>query len=176
MKTLKFIISCVFVIQSVFFAACGGGGGGGFEGAARVQLDVNKHSIDSGERTTVTTKLNDVDPLGIMLKFKYPAGINYVTGTALLKVNDVVTAIAPTHNVLNESDNYLVFFISQSSLGSKARGDLIFELVGYETIENGEIAVDADLDDPNIANTVEFDAGDPNFTEEDVVTIEVVDS
>ena len=62
----------------------------------------------------------------------------------------------------------------EDDISEEEEGRLSFVLEANETLENGVIAVDADVDDPLIDNGVEFDIDQPEFITEDSVEIQVI--
>jgi hypothetical protein len=162
---------------SLILANCGGGGGGDgdFVGAARVVIQASPQSIDSGDRTEVKVGISDLHPNGISLKIRFPKGLDYVTASSFIEIDDSDIDITPTVNQEKGSDVYLVYYISPDILDEEDRGTLFFELEGKDEIEEGSIEVDPDVDDPDIDNSTEFNIDDPQFGAEGEVSIEVRD-
>lgn len=167
----------IFVFIGLTLFNCGGGSGDGdtFVGAGRVSLQTQPSTIDVGDRTLVSASISNVNDDGIMVKFRIPAGLVYVLNTAFLEVDDREIDIGPDVNVEVDSENfvYIVFFLSQSIFGEQNRGVLTLQLEGVDSVGNGQVAVDIDVDDPLINNPGEFDAQSPEFQVEDEVDIKV---
>ncbi len=160
-------------------ASCGSGSGDGdssFIGAAVVSISTSPKVIDTGDRTKVQVTIDDVHPDGIALKIFYPHGLEYVENSAVLKIDDSTVNVPPAVNrsagSTLRSGTYLVFFFP-ANLFSEGRGILNFELEASDIVQRGEIAVDADVDDPLIENPGEFDIENPEFGAEDAVEISV---
>ncbi len=175
---MKKILFRAIVLSVALFglSGCGGGGGGGgddFVGAALVAISAQPTQIDSGGRTRVTCEIQEVHQNGIALKFRFPQGISYVRETAFLEVNGQQIDISPNYYLSSGSSRYLVFFLSRDIFGEDNYGKVTFELRGDSEVKDGRIEVDADVDDPFIANSAEFDVNNPEFGYEDQVKIEV---
>ena len=167
-------------------AGCGGGGGSDdsspFSGAATVSLNLTPSTIDSGDETLVKIWVGDVHESGIALKLKYPSGLNYVFQSATLTIDEKEVDIKPRTNVLtaDEESAYLVFYLSQrlfrqSSEEYNGEAGLVqLRLVGKSLVTNGFVEVDADVDNPDVADTIEFNASKPEFVAADQQTITVV--
>lgn len=121
----------------------------------------------------VTVRISDVHTNGIVLKLRYPSGLRYVTASSLLTINDSEGDATPRINDGSGNTTYLVFFFSQAAFGDN-EGVLTLELEGVSSISDGEIEVDADVDDPKIDNANEFSIDAPEFAAEDSATIDVV--
>lgn len=159
-------------------SGCGGGGGGGgdsFVGAALVSLSISPSEIDAGDRTRVSIEISEVHPDGISLKLKFPDGLRYVLGSSELLVDGDDLDATPTVNAEKEQDAYLVYYFPQERFGENLRGELTLELEGVNSVNDGEIEVDADVDDPAISNAIEFDIENPEFQAEDLAQIRVRD-
>lgn len=157
-------------------AGCGGGSGGPtFEEPGYVTLALNKNRIDTGERVSLVAFLSSVHPYGVMLKFRFPSAMTYSDGSSYLRVDGERIEVHPYRNAVSDEVTYLVYFLSQETFGESLSGELHFDLRGKGAVTEGNIiAADLDLDDPEIANTIEFGLGDPRFTVEDQVYIEVL--
>jgi len=151
----------------------GGGGGGGFIGAAIVSINLSPSVIDTGDRTQIETWISEVHENGIILKFRYPAGLTYVRDTAILEANEQQLDIGPAKNVASGNYRYLVFFFTREQFGEDNYGKLTFQLEGKAVVADGKVEVDADVDDPLIDNSVEFDPRNPEFVAEDEAGIKV---
>lgn len=81
----------------------------------------------------------------------------------------------PSGDSVNYDRRFLVYFISPSDLGDEGRGTLEFEVEGADALEEGLIEVDADPDNPNVANSREFSTSDPEFSMEDEISVSVGD-
>lgn len=166
--------------------ACGGGGGSSdaFVGAATVSIDLTPSRIDSGDRTQVTTYVGDVHRNGIALKYRFPEGLIYVPDSALLEISEKKVSLSPTVNVFDskENTNYLVFYLPQTlfrTAGEEyngASGKIMLQLEGRAVVRDGEVEVDADVDDPLEDNSSEFSIDNPEFSAEDSASITVTEN
>jgi hypothetical protein len=167
-------------------AGCGGGGGGGgegdFVGAARVSISSSPRQIDSGDRTLVSVRLSDVHENGIAVKIRYPSGLRYVPSSSFLLIGERELDVSPTVNATDDKEDltYLVFYLSQSQFRRSSQryngeqGVLTVQLEGRDTVAEGEIEVDPDVDDPAEDNANEFDLTSPEFVSEASSTITVI--
>ena len=174
------IRQCITLIlaSTTALISCGGGGGGGdgeFIGAAQVSMQVSPQRIDSGDRSEVKIDISQVHKNGIALKVRFPKGLDYVSASSFLEVDQSDIDVNPTVNQEKESAVYLVYYISPEILGKDETGTLFFEIEGKADIEDGAIEVDPDVDDPAIDNAVEFSIEEPQFGAEEEASIEVVD-
>lgn len=189
MKFLPLLSFLVAGALSHSLVGCGGGGGGGgsadggnFSGAANASIQTQPSTIDSGDRTRVSIELFDVHENGIAVKIRYPEGLTYVASSAFLFVNEKKIDVSPTINdsAPKEDLNYLVFYLGQNLFrraGEEYTGEggtLILQLEGRDTIRDGEIEVDPDVDDPAEDNSSEFKIDTPEFVAEDATSISVV--
>jgi hypothetical protein len=166
------------------FSACGGGGGGGdsFSGAANVSVRTAPSRIDSGDRTQVTIELSDVHENGIAVKIRYPVGLRYVPSSSFLLIDEKEIDVSPTveQKVTSEDVSYLVFYLRQAQFRRSSQeyngesGILTIQLEGRDTVIDGEIEVDPDVDDPSEDNQSEFDIENPEFVAEGSASIEVI--
>lgn len=185
-----------FHFQAVFFSltsfvviGCGGGGGsssggaeGDFVGAANVSVRTTPAKIDSGDRTLVAIDISDVHESGIAVKIRFPVGLDYVKSSAFLNVGGKKLDISPTINETDQKEDvtYLVFYLSQAQFKrsgqeySGEQGALTLQLEGRDSIKEGQIEVDPDVDDPAEDNNMEFKLDNPEFVAEDTAAIEVV--
>jgi hypothetical protein len=167
---------------------CGGGGGddsGDFSGAANVSMSVTPSNLDSGDRTVVRVEVSDVHENGIALKFRYPAGLVYVPNSGTIIVDEKETSIKPRVNAVTADDEsvYLVFYLPQKLFRRSGQqyagepGTVELQLVGKLAVQDGLVEVDADVDDPGVADTLEFNISKPEFLAEDQqsITVQVAD-
>ncbi len=161
---------------------CGGGGGGDstFVGAADVSLAVSPSNIDSGDRTEVAITLGNVIEDGIALKIRFPDALKYVRSSALLVVGQKETDLTPKFNGTGtDNDRYLVFYISQAAFRRSGQeyngeeGTVIVQLEGVESVTDGLVEVDPDVDDPLQTNDGEFTVETPEFDPEATADISV---
>lgn len=174
------------VAVAIPLTGCGGGGGGSdsstFSGAATVSLDLTPSTIDSGDETLVKAWVGDVHQSGIALKFRFPSGLRYVPESATLTVGEKEVDIKPRNNVLttDEKSTYLVFFISQRLFRQPSQeyngepGLVQLRLVGKSLVNEGLVEVDADVNNPDVPDPVEFNVSKPEFTAVDQRTITVI--
>jgi len=167
---------------------CGGGGGddsSDFSGAANVSLSLTPSNLDSGDRTLVRVEVSDVHASGIALKFRYPKGLAYVPKSGVIIVEEKQTTITPRVNAVtaDEGSVYLVFYLSQKMFRRKGQiysgepGTVELQLVGKSAISDGLVEVDADVNDPSVADTEEFNITKPEFLAEDQqgITVQVAE-
>lgn len=164
---------------------CGGGGGddsSSFSGAANVSISVTPSELDSGDRALVRVEVNEVHENGILLKLRYSQGLVYVPNSGTVIIDQDETPIKPRFNVVNKDEEsvYLVFFLPQKLFRrpgeeySGESGTVEVQLVGKSAIRDGLIEVDADVDDPGIADSQEFNVSKPEFLAEDQQSITVL--
>lgn len=185
MKIVRSTILSLTLLCSIS-AGCGGGGGGGgdtsFSGAANVSIQASPSKIDTGSRTLVSVDISDVVDSGIALKMRYPLGLKYVASSAFLYVGEKEIDLTPTINtdVTKDDQTFLVFYMPQAQFkrsGQDYEGEqatMKLQLEGREEVQNGEIEVDPDVDDPAEDNSSEFKVDTPEFEAEDSTPIEVV--
>ena len=158
-------------------SACGGGGGGSdaFVGAAIVNIDAVPRETDPGKRVQVTARINEVHPDGIFLKLRYPDGFSYATGTASFSAQDSERKLTPQFNQTDEVEGttYLVFNLTRALFTEENAGTLVLELNSDSEVRSGKIELDADVNDPTIADLQEFSVENPEFNEQDEITITV---
>lgn len=184
LATLTIAITTATILTTTLLG-CGSGGGGGsdsFVGAATVVVRTAPSEIDSGDRTLTKINVASVHENGIALKVRFPSGLRYVSGSALLLVDNREIDISPTVNSTSRSEDqtYLIFYLQQS-LFKRANqayngeaGTVIVQLEGRDSVERGSIDVDADVDDPAEDNASEFDLENPEFISESSASIEVI--
>ena len=166
----------VITLSVITLTGCGGGGGGGgdsFIGAALLSVSATPSEIDAGDRTRVTVNIAHVHPDGIALKLKFPDGLKYVIESSNLFVNGNKSDTAPAVNASKDGFVYLVYFFTKARFGENNEGELQIELEGVTGISDGEIEVDADVDDPLISNSSEFSIDNPEFQTQDIAQIRV---
>lgn len=174
LKAVKYFLGGAALIA----AGCGGGGGGGGSSspeAAEVSVSASPSKIDSGDRTTVTVNIDSINPLGAMIKIRFPSGLAYVKNSSVLFVDGKLKDASPAFNKTADTDSYLVYFFSRSTIGENQSGRLELTLTGKSGVEDGHIEVDADVNDPNVADSKEFDAANPKFDAQDKTGIRVKD-
>jgi len=182
---MKKNLFAIALTATVLLSACGGGGSSDdstFVGAADVSVSTQPSQIDSGDRTEVTVTVWNVHENGIALKVRFPEGLGYVPGSAVLLIENKEIDLTPQVNALvaDEQTRYLVFFISQSSFRINGQeytggeGTVVLQLEGLDGVTDGLIEVDPDVDDPAEANDTEFSLEDPQFVAEAEASITVV--
>lgn len=160
---------------------CGGGGGGSdrIPFAAFVNLQVSPENIDTGNRMLVRVDIQEVHPDGVIIKVRYPRGLDYFRGTSLLRAGGKVIDVDPTVNsrsrVTDEELDYLVFFFPRSLFDLNGLGTLLFELSAISAVETGLIEIDADINNRQVDDDNEFDLKNPDFSPDDTVDITVTD-
>lgn len=168
---------CTLAALALTCSACGGGGGGtdAFVGAAIVNIDAVPRETDPGKRVQVTARINEVHPDGIFLKLRYPDGFSYATGTASFSAQDSDRKLTPQFNQTDEVEGttYLVFNLTRALFTEENEGTLVLELNSDSEVRSGKIELDADVNDPTIADLQEFSVENPEFNEQDEITITV---
>jgi hypothetical protein len=172
--TVKFAVGLVACLTLI---GCGGGGGGGsddtFSGAALVAISSTPSEIDAGDRTKLVIDISQVHPDGIALKLRFPDGLRYVANSSVVVVNDNESDSGPAVNVSKDGYVYLVYYFTKARFGENSSGELQIELEGVTGISDGDIEVDADVDDPLISNSSEFSVDNPEFQTQDASQIRV---
>ena len=167
---------------NIFFAlfllqlnACGGGGGGGSSSSpAQGSVRASPSSIDSGDTTTVTVDIREVDQTFI-LKVRYPSGLSFVQSSAMMELSDTDGIFSHSPAEFNSDEStYLIFFLNPNQFSSDGRGKLSFNLIGDETT-SGQIGIDMDVENPDVDNSFEFSVANPNFTLISDTSIRVTD-
>lgn len=166
------------LIITSLLTACGGGGGGGgdrFVGAALVNIDAVPRETDPGKRVLVTARINEVHPDGVFVKIRFPDGFSYAPGTGRFSYRDTTRSLDPQFNVAatKEGAVYLVFSLARSPFGEDNEGLLILELNADSGVQSGKIEIDADVNDPTVADSTEFLIENPEFNVQDDVEIKV---
>lgn len=166
----------LFILTILLLTSCGGGGGGddSFVGAANTLIDISPNEIDTGDRAQVIVRISDVNTSGIILKILYPESLGFVSESASLEVDNNEDDLDPDVIVTGDDGRYAVFFISSDDIPEDKEGRLSFVLEANDTLSEGTISVDADVDDPLINNNVEFDIEQPEFLAEDSEDIRVI--
>ncbi len=121
----------------------------------------------------ISTEIESVHENGILLKFKIPASLEYVTGSSTLEIDSDPQDATPAVNEQKDNTRYLVFFLDQDLFGDDGRGTLTFQLKGSDKLTEGRIEVDADVNDPLVNDNNEFSVSNPEFGAEDDVTVDV---
>ena len=154
---------------------CGGGGGGGsFEGAAFVNIDATPNRIDSGDRMTVTVRLEEVNISGVILKLRLPTALAYISNTSTIEIDGATRSLPPTFNAAAaDGFTYLVFVIPHGYFGDNSSGVLTASLRGVAAIADSAIEVDPDIYDPGASFASQFSAADPLFSAEDKINVTV---
>ena len=182
-----------FIATSLFASlalGCGGGGGGGdsFVGAAEVNLTVSPNSIDTNDRARVTIRIKNVIDNGILLKVRFSPKLSYAVNTSKLKLDneDTTTPSEPTVTAESSSWKYLVFFLSRAQFGDTSNGSstsdqtasepasLTFEIIGNGKLVDGIIEADADVNDPTVPDSQEFNVSSPGFESQSDASIQVI--
>lgn len=157
---------------------CGGGGGGGGDAEsgrpAEVEASVDINKIDTGDRTTATIFISNVNKDGIMLKIRTPVGLDYVTDSGYLTISGASINVDPTFNKTDATNNYLVYFFSRSIFGEENYGELSVQFQGSKAVAEGKIEVDPDINDLTVADSAEFNVADPKFSAEASAKIKVM--
>lgn len=165
---------------AALLAGCGGGGGGGgedddFIGAAQVFVEASPSRIDPGNRTRVRVRISEIHESGVLLKIRFPEGLDYARGSSFLRTDDNTFDVDPIFNgKASDGFVYLVYSITRSSIPSGEEGELGLQLTGVKEVVDGKIGVDADVDNPALSNASEFKVETPDYNAEDEADIDVV--
>ena len=171
----------LFLLTLILLASCGddNDNDNSFVGAADIQLDVTPNEIDTGDRTQVSVEITNINSSGIILKILYPEALSFVSNSGSLEIDGDETDLTPSVLAPGDAGQFAVFFIPARDISAEdiledPETRLTFVLEANETLENGVIAVDADVDDPLIDNSVEFNIDQPQFVTEDREEISVI--
>ena len=175
-------LSALLASTVLAYSGCGGGGVGAtnddgeFSGGKVGGFEVRPTRIDSGDRMSIRAEINDVNQSGVIVKFRYPAGLTYIRSTARLESAGDTVEIAPAVSATVGAVKYLVFDFAAESFGRDRRGRISLQLEGVSLVRTGTIAIDADYNDPNRRIGEEFTAESPRFDPARSQSIEVRDT
>ena len=160
----------------VALTSCGGSGSGSidFVGAANVRVEATPSTIDTGDRMRVRVRISDTNFNDLIIKIRYPDNLIYVPATATIQYLDDPEDATPNFNLSDDGETYLVFFFDADDFEGLDEATLEFQLRGLSILREGDLEVDADVDDPLINNDREFDISQPEFTPEDSVSIKIL--
>lgn len=164
---MKRVFSAIAISTILLLASCGGGGGGGGSGPANVNLNVDPSKIDAGDNMTVTIDISDVADNGIVLKIRTPVGLDYVTDSGYLTVEDVPLNLDPAFYKTDTKFNYLVYFVDRNLFGDGNSGQFIVTYQGTAAVASGTVDVDTDEINPSLTESQQFKVSDPKFSAED---------
>jgi hypothetical protein len=177
--TRTVVLSLFCALLPLGLGACGGDSDDDdseFVGAARVSVQNAPSKIDTGDRTRVRIGISAVNENGIALKILYPEGLAFVENSAVLELSeDETEELVPALNVEGDDGFYLLFFLSEDQFEERKRGVLELQLEGISSVRDGKIEIDADVNDPLIEDSEEFDLEDPQFVSESESSIEVIE-
>jgi hypothetical protein len=158
------LLGVVAVLGVTFAVSCGGGGGGGSSSrAAHVSLSIRPSQIDSGDYTNIVARISDIKQSAFALKVRFPVELSYLSHSSLYVVGGNQIDTGPDENGTDGRYNYLVYYVTQSTFGSLGRGELHLKLLGKADNPNGNVALDADWNNPITNPGYEFDPTDPQF-------------
>ena len=174
------LLSLITLASALALTGCGSSGGDDdFIGAAHVSISASPTTIDTGDRTSIKITISDLHKDGILLKIYHPSAFSYVQNSASLRIEDKEYHLDPDIDIASgefvKAGRFLVFFLSHKTFGESQYGELRFELEGMSTIRSGEVGVDADVNDPLIDDSVEFEPSDPKYASEASVWITVIE-
>ncbi|MBX7137109.1 MAG: hypothetical protein K1X83_03925 [Oligoflexia bacterium] len=160
---------------------CGGGGGGGGgdetgDGAAvppALEIRANPNEFDSGDRTSVTVRLYDITRDPFILKVRYPKGLKYVNNSSFVVIDDQLYDIGPDKERSSSDFTYLVYFMDADLFFENREGTVHFQLEATKNTGEVEIEGDADVDNPLVDNSGEFNVNTPQFDPQDSTEIKV---
>jgi hypothetical protein len=170
----KLLATLTLSLASLVTACGGGGGGGGGEQQpAQLSLSVSPTEIDTGDRITAEVEIDSITSGSIALKVRIPTGLRYVAASSKLRIGEGFINYEPTTVAAASDYRYIVYYLGVATLEPEDHGTLKFVLSGASGVEDGEVEVDADVDDPAVANSKEFNVSDPKFDPQDAVSISV---
>lgn len=170
---MKALFSAIAITTTLFLSACGGGGGGSSAGPAQVHLSIDHTKIDAGDTMSIEIEISDVNDDGIMLKIRTPLGLDYVTDSGYLVVEEIPLNFDPTFYKADEQYNYLVYFITRNLFGEDNYGRFTVVFKGTAAIAAGTVDVDTDVIETATPYSKQFDIKNPLFSAEDSVKIVV---
>lgn len=163
----------MLTLSALLVACGGGGGGGGEEQPAQLSLQVSPKEIDTGDRMVAEVEIDSIVSGAIALKVRIPSGLRYVAASSKLRIGDGFINYEPTTLAAAGEYRYIVYYLGTDTLAPEDHGTLKFVLSGATGVEDGEVEVDADVDDPAVANSKEFKVDDPKFDPQDAVSVGV---
>jgi hypothetical protein len=159
------------ITAAVLLYACGGIGGGGGGGGSGdnytgdVWLDLESDHIDSGELMNVSVEVSGLNAKGSVLKFRTSRSLRFVKSSAIMfPARDEEVRISPDELVATEYERYIVFFLDPDQAIDGDYVSLTFTLKAVSGDEDGFIEVDLDNNDPNVADSREFQSSAARFT------------
>ncbi len=150
-------------------SSCGTGKKDGrFGGTAYVDVSNEPSTIDVGDATFVTVRVDDIEDDAFFLKIRFPTGLEYLLGSSFIESNGEDFPREPDRSFTNNADrkNYIVYFISKAEIDNEKNTRITFDLVGTSRVSDGRVEVDPDIDNPNIPNEREFDTQNPQLEAE----------
>ena len=149
---------------------CGMGGGGsdeqvdvGTPAPPNLNLNLTPDLIDAGDRTNVRALLSDIQLDAFVLKIRYPKTIKYVSNSAFAKVGDRTFDLGPSVEDSDDTNTYLVFFLTRDQFLEQSEGTVNLQLQAITSPGAVLVEGDIDIDDPATSNSTEFDVADPKF-------------
>jgi hypothetical protein len=171
------VLTCAAIISMVLgLTTCSGGGNNSdYFVAAWLDLSCYPQDIYVGERTIVTAYIEDVNPQGVVVKFRYPDSLSYVPESAFLDVEGEIINVGPMVNAHDKKDSYiyLVYVFSQDTFGKHLNGKLFFHLLAEKVDKEARVEAAATMRDTNLPDTEQFDIRDPQFGTDTAVTVEI---
>ncbi len=178
MKILKTI--ALFLVLSILTSCGGGGGGGGGESVdpapkgALVSMARSPERIKIGDRIQVRVYLDDINSAGLILKIRYPDALSYVRETSVLSTGDASIIFGPvTGQATRGGYSYIFYSFQRGTFGNDNHGELVFQLRGIETLDEGKISIDPDIRDTSKDPIDEFSAKNPLFGTEAEASVQV---
>jgi hypothetical protein len=162
----------------VMAVACGGGGGGGPRSSNEpgdLSLWLEKGSVDSGDLCRARVDIYNPNPAGVILKFRLPTSIRYSTNSAVLFPDEEdQRRIIPSFEATKDGFRYIVFFLSDAEIRYGDYSTLELNLKADRADPNALVAVDLDNNDPNIPDSREFNAKQPQFASVEELGLEIL--
>lgn len=161
---MKIYCSILIGIMAILFSGCGGGGGSGgdFQEPANVDIEATPKDIYIGGRTLVRTFIDNVHTDGVVIKFRFPKGLNYVKESSRLYIAGGDVDVGPTNSGTKDTSNYLVYVFSKDVFGDFS-GELDFQLEAGEGIGSAKIEVQPAFRNPALPDSQQFSIKDPKF-------------
>lgn len=171
-NALKNILILIALALTAASCGVGGGGGGGSEDSnypGYTDFQVERDSLDSGDLTSVTLTVYDINKDGIFLKFHYPGSLAFQSGSAMTYSGDMQSWVptAPFDSTTTDSGKYLVFRVYPPPQDETNRVGISLTMRAVSGDPSAYIEVDLDNNDPSIPDELEFNDRDPQFSSDD---------
>ncbi|MCB0325457.1 MAG: hypothetical protein KDD69_17865 [Bdellovibrionales bacterium] len=167
-----YFVGLGYIMAFAVVVSCGAGGGAGSRGdpvgPAFAEITVFPSVIDSGDRTDVEVFIDQIVEDAIAVKIGFPAGLQYVTESAMYEVGGELYDAGPDAAGAGTDVSFVVFYIEpEDLLGGEESFFIHLQLVGVSDVADGRVGVDIDIDDPLVDNDEEFDPATPLYDAQD---------